>query len=122
MSDIILSPKRAPMPQEQSGASRAIRAVVWAKAKAILPPLAGLRCVDCGSPATVYEHRDYGRPLEVEPVCNPCNSKRGKAIPAENNDPIVPYEKTGTGYVLSKFGIAPIEFDAIDFYPIKRRN
>lgn len=34
-------------------------------------------CVDCGAIATVYEHRDYGRPLDVEPVCRACNGRRG---------------------------------------------
>lgn len=33
----------------------------------------------CGNDAAVYDHRDYSRPLEVEPVCDPCNSKRGRA-------------------------------------------
>lgn len=38
-------------------------------------------CVDCGNQATVYEHRDYNKPLEVVPTCRPCNGKRGYAIP-----------------------------------------
>lgn len=37
----------------------------------------GQACVDCGAPATCLEHRDYTKPLEVEPVCRSCNSKRG---------------------------------------------
>ena len=37
-------------------------------------------CVDCGSPAEIYEHRDYNRPLDVQPVCRSCNSRRGPAI------------------------------------------
>lgn len=36
-------------------------------------------CVDCGEIATQYEHRDYARPLDVEPVCRRCNGKRGSA-------------------------------------------
>ena len=36
-------------------------------------------CTDCGKRATVYDHRDYGRPLDVEPVCQSCNLKRGPA-------------------------------------------
>lgn len=39
------------------------------------------RCVDCGKPATQYEHRDYNRPLKVDPVCRTCNRRRGAAIP-----------------------------------------
>lgn len=36
-------------------------------------------CVDCGRRALVYEHRDYARPLDVDPVCDPCNRRRGPA-------------------------------------------
>lgn len=39
------------------------------------------RCVDCGNGATEYEHRDYNKPLAVEPVCRTCNHRRGSAIP-----------------------------------------
>lgn len=46
-----------------------------------LPRLSGLSCVDCGAPAKAYDHRDYNRPLDVEPVCHACNVKRGPAIP-----------------------------------------
>lgn len=42
---------------------------------------AGVPCVDCGDPATGYDHRDYRKPLEVDPVCNPCNRRRGVALP-----------------------------------------
>lgn len=38
-------------------------------------------CVDCGLRAQQYEHRDYTKPLEVEPVCRKCNHKRGPALP-----------------------------------------
>ncbi len=37
-------------------------------------------CVDCGKPAIYYDHRDYGEPLDVEPVCASCNSNRGPAL------------------------------------------
>ena len=37
-------------------------------------------CVDCGSPASQYDHRDYSKPLSVEPVCRRCNRRRGSAI------------------------------------------
>lgn len=36
-------------------------------------------CVDCGKRAHDYDHRDYSKPLEVEPVCRSCNLKRGPA-------------------------------------------
>ena len=40
-------------------------------------------CVDCGCKATEYEHRDYNKPLEVEPVCRGCNARRGQAKPLD---------------------------------------
>lgn len=44
-----------------------------------LPPVKGQACVDCGDAATLYEHRNYYKPLDVEPTCRPCNRKRGRA-------------------------------------------
>lgn len=38
-------------------------------------------CVDCGARATDYDHRDYSKPLDVDPVCRPCNFRRGPAKP-----------------------------------------
>ena len=34
-------------------------------------------CADCGEPAKFYDHRDITKPLDVEPVCNGCNVRRG---------------------------------------------
>lgn len=34
------------------------------------------KCTDCAKQATCYDHRDYGRPMDVEPVCLSCNSRR----------------------------------------------
>lgn len=42
-------------------------------------PSSGVDCVDCGQEARVYDHRDYSRPLDVEPVCFYCNRERGPA-------------------------------------------
>ena len=52
-----------------------------AKEAGILPDLkcGEYECVDCAGVATEYDHRDYARPLDVEPVCRSCNHKRGKA-------------------------------------------
>ncbi len=44
-----------------------------------LPPVRTLTCVDCGAPAVGYDHRDYSKPLDVQPVCKRCNWKRGPA-------------------------------------------
>lgn len=38
-------------------------------------------CVDCKRvQAECYDHRDYSKPLEVDPVCCDCNSSRGKGV------------------------------------------
>ena len=49
-----------------------------------------IMCVDCKvRPAKHYEHRDYAKPLEVAPVCQGCNLKRG---PAKIGGPIPNYK------------------------------
>lgn len=46
-----------------------------------LPRLDGsIACVDCGSPADEYDHRDYKKPMDVEPVCRRCNGLRGPGL------------------------------------------
>jgi hypothetical protein len=55
--------------------------VVCAIRQGLLPKLDGtIACTDCGAPAKEYDHRDYGRPLDVQPVCRSCNKARGTAI------------------------------------------
>lgn len=50
-----------------------------------LPRLDGsIPCFDCGEPACEYDHRDYKKPMEVEPVCRACNQARG---PGKHRDP-----------------------------------
>lgn len=58
----------------------AILAVRKAVRQGGLPKLDGsIACVDCGAPARDYDHRDYSRPLDVDPVCRACNQARGPA-------------------------------------------
>ncbi len=57
---------------------RAVNAVQRAIQSGHLPAVSG-PCVDCGAPATVYDHRDYRRPMLVAPVCDGCNTRRGPA-------------------------------------------
>ena len=57
----------------------AVNAVAQAKYHGVLLNPVGMACVDCGGPALVYDHRDYSRPIDVEPVCRPCNWARGSA-------------------------------------------
>lgn len=45
-------------------------------------------CVDCGSPAVHYDHRDYFQPLIVESVCSTCNTRRGLAIQTFTDHPV----------------------------------
>lgn len=40
-----------------------------------------IKCVDCGEKATEWDHRDYRKPLDVEPVCRKCNNHRGPGLP-----------------------------------------
>lgn len=47
-----------------------------------MPKVTTLLCVDCGKPAKCYDHRDYLKPLDVEPVCISCNKLRGAAMNA----------------------------------------
>lgn len=49
--------------------------------KGHLRPASEFACADCGKQAMVWEHRDYNKPLDVVPVCKPCNARRGEAIP-----------------------------------------
>lgn len=57
-------------------------------------------CVDCGGQATTYDHRDYSKPLDVDPVCMGCNIRRGPgAMPdsveqMEGNDTVMPYKSS----------------------------
>lgn len=51
-----------------------------------LPKPTDFDCVDCGTKAECYDHRDYSKPLDVDPVCLRCNSSRGRGI--EVNFPV----------------------------------
>lgn len=65
------------------GADRAHAAVSRAVAAGRLKKASECVCVDCGAQARCYDHRDYNKPLDVEPVCSRCNKLRGPAIPVE---------------------------------------
>lgn len=50
-----------------------------------LPPPTEFDCQDCGRvKAECYDHRDYNKPLDVDPVCLRCNSSRGRGIPLKS--------------------------------------
>jgi hypothetical protein len=70
----------------KNGQAQAAAAVNKAVRNGILVPVATLTCVDCGKPAQCYEHRDYNKPLQVEPTCKGCNIRRGPAIPLKKEE------------------------------------
>jgi hypothetical protein len=45
-----------------------------------MKPAREFGCTDCPAPAIEYDHRDYSKPLTVDPVCRRCNLKRGPAL------------------------------------------
>lgn len=57
-------------------------ALMWKGIKlGLIPNRIGELCVDCGKTAAAHDHRDWSKPLEVDPVCLSCNKKRGPAAP-----------------------------------------
>ena len=42
-------------------------------------PVRTQKCVDCGAPAEMYDHRSLSKPEDVEPVCRRHNILRGPA-------------------------------------------
>ena len=95
------------------GATAAVSAVGMAVKKGLLPVVHSLECVDCSNPATAYDHRDYNKPLQVEPVCDSCNVIRGYAIPAGTG--VTYTQRSFIGYVKSESGIKHAEMLAVDF-------
>lgn len=73
---------RKPVDAQKYWQGRAHSAVQAAIKHGLLPSLkAGeYACTDCGGVAIEYDHRDYGRPLDVQPVCRSCNKQRGTAV------------------------------------------
>jgi len=65
---------------KNSGARDAYKAVSKEIKAGRLADPKTLTCADCGKAARDYDHRDYNKPLEVEPVCRSCNKLRGPAI------------------------------------------
>jgi hypothetical protein len=61
--------------------TNAHRMVAMAVQAGLLPSLKDqhVACVDCGVRADRYDHRDYSKPLTVDPTCRKCDRKRGPA-------------------------------------------
>lgn len=68
--------------QKRTGAGSAYHKVAKAVKSGALPAAKECLCVDCGAKASVYDHRDYSKPLEVQPVCQSCNKLRGPGLAA----------------------------------------
>ena len=51
-----------------------------------LPKANTLNCFRCGGKASVYDHRDYSKPLEVTPLCRRCNKLIGKGLNRDCQD------------------------------------
>lgn len=68
-----------------NGQQQAHAAVSAAIKKGLLEPVTEFVCSDCDNDATDYDHRDYGKPLDVDPVCRSCNRRRGMALPKRWN-------------------------------------
>ena len=64
----------------RNGANAAYAKVSAAIKQGLLPHPSECACTDCGKPARDYDHRDYRKPLDVDPVCRSCNKRRGPAI------------------------------------------
>lgn len=65
-------------PQAHAAVTRAIK-------RGELPRADSMKCVDCGTQARDWDHRDYSKPLDVQPVCRSCNKKRGPGLPTAAN-------------------------------------
>uniref|UniRef100_A0A6M3K404 Putative DNA binding, helix-turn-helix domain containing protein n=1 Tax=viral metagenome TaxID=1070528 RepID=A0A6M3K404_9ZZZZ len=63
-------------------ASEVKRIVAKAIRAGTIPKARGQVCADCKGEATEWDHRYYGEPLNVEPVCRRCNKLRGYALDA----------------------------------------
>lgn len=62
--------------------ARAYKLVKEAKLRGEILPATNFKCSDCPKQAECYDHRDYTKPLQVDPVCRSCNLRRGPAINA----------------------------------------
>jgi len=65
----------------------------------LLPHPAECICVDCGADAECFDHRDYSKPLEVDPVCISCNSSRHRGqMPAAKTPADFPMSEQAKRY------------------------
>lgn len=60
--------------------SLAHRIVNRAVRRGEMRPAYEYQCADCDARAIEYDHRDYLKPLVVDPVCRRCNVRRGPGL------------------------------------------
>lgn len=101
-----------------SGQREAARVVDEAIRYGQLQKASKYRCVDCQEAAVEYDHRDYRKPLAVDPVCRRCNLRRGYAIPKDGFVPeifelgTVPYgRKSHLADLFARLGINAPELE-----------
>lgn len=73
----------------QAEKGRVYAKIYKAKKSGLLKDASNYVCADCFEPAQVWDHRDYGKPLDVIPVCRSCNWKRGPALSGQRAHQIV---------------------------------
>ena len=56
-----------------------------AKQAGLIPNIKEFVCSDCGCQATEWDHRDYTKYMDVDPVCAKCNVARGEGYPKINS-------------------------------------
>ena len=79
------------------------KVVARAMADGDIPRPSG-QCVDCGQPATCYDHRYYSLPFEVDPVCSRCNTNRGPAVDVAE----LGRAALGLGEAVTRHDVAPV--------------
>lgn len=67
--------------QEQQEAYRVFRLAVMDGLIRRLPD-GETACIHCDAPATCWEHRDYRKPIDVQPACDSCNTRLGRGMTA----------------------------------------
>lgn len=63
---------------QKTNVYEAKKAVYCAVRSGLIPRVKGLICQYCGDRAAAYDHRDYARSLDVQPVCTSCNKILGE--------------------------------------------
>lgn len=55
--------------------SAVVNQVGYAIKKGIIQRASCFECVRCGKQAKEYDHRDYAKPMDIQPMCRSCNKR-----------------------------------------------